>query len=353
MANFDELKQSAYEAGQQAAVSGLREILNVPEETTEAEVKTKIEELLAPHTPKERRKILKKLRHELNRKKRAFDAKRTVATQEVEHLDKMVAAFTEIDTWAANGDFVLERPTGSVLHQLRQDIIDGAALVFHKRDKFYYGQADDYEQEVFAESQIFLVEHNWAAAFDKAGDYEEGTEFHLPFEICVFEFNVCGHRVALIMTEMDGAIYHEIAAKTTVGWFLLGMATPFRKKVQEDGEVPGWSKLMNFLSPQVKAICVALEAEVAETEVTRAPHKLNRAREKMGRIALSDYHIISLAHRRRYPQLPSSPSDEPKAQKRLHFRRGHWRHFETFKAWVRWTLVGNPDLGFVDKDYRL
>lgn len=25
----------------------------------------------------------------------------------------------------------------------------------------------------------------------------------------------------------------------------------------------------------------------------------------------------------------------------------------TFKSWIRWCLVGDPDLGFVDKDYRL
>ena len=38
---------------------------------------------------------------------------------------------------------------------------------------------------------------------------------------------------------------------------------------------------------------------------------------------------------------------------RLHFRRGHWRHYEDHKTWIRWQMVGNPDLGFVEKQYRL
>jgi hypothetical protein len=33
--------------------------------------------------------------------------------------------------------------------------------------------------------------------------------------------------------------------------------------------------------------------------------------------------------------------------------RGHWRHYERHKTWIKWTLVGDPDLGFVDKHYRL
>jgi hypothetical protein len=41
------------------------------------------------------------------------------------------------------------------------------------------------------------------------------------------------------------------------------------------------------------------------------------------------------------------------ASPRLHFRRGHYRHYPNHKLWIRWCLVGNPDLGFIDADYRL
>ena len=42
------------------------------------------------------------------------------------------------------------------------------------------------------------------------------------------------------------------------------------------------------------------------------------------------------------------------ASPRLHERRGHWRTLaDGRKVWVRDCLVGNPDLGVVEKDYRV
>lgn len=42
------------------------------------------------------------------------------------------------------------------------------------------------------------------------------------------------------------------------------------------------------------------------------------------------------------------------ASPRLHERRGHWRNLsDGRKVWVRDCLVGNPDLGVVEKDYRV
>lgn len=37
----------------------------------------------------------------------------------------------------------------------------------------------------------------------------------------------------------------------------------------------------------------------------------------------------------------------------MHFRRGHWRHYQDHRTWIKWCLVGDPDLGFVDKHYKL
>jgi len=33
----------------------------------------------------------------------------------------------------------------------------------------------------------------------------------------------------------------------------------------------------------------------------------------------------------------------------------HWfdSHLEFVKTWIRWMLVGDPDLGFIDKHYRV
>lgn len=65
---------------------------------------------------------------------------------------------------------------------------------------------------------------------------------------------------------------------------------------------------------------------------------------------LYEYRVVRL---NRKPRTQSLPATALHAPKRLHFRRGHWRHYEGFKTWVRWCLVGNPDLGFIDKEYRI
>jgi hypothetical protein len=109
-----------------------------------------------------------------------------------------------------------------------------------------------------------------------------------------------------------------------------------------------------LLLTNIKAACISLEAKVAEIEVVRAPHKLNAARERRGKLPISDYHIINLARRQQVEPLPLEHKLEAHPRSpRLHFRRGHWRHFVNHKTWINWTLVGDPDLGFIDKHYRL
>jgi hypothetical protein len=93
-----------------------------------------------------------------------------------------------------------------------------------------------------------------------------------------------------------------------------------------------------------------LDAEVAVHSVVRAPHALNVKRKNEGKIPIFDHHIVKLSDRhrasaKRFGDTHKSP--------RLHFRRGHWRHFQTHKTWIKWMLVGDPELGFVDKEYRL
>lgn len=102
----------------------------------------------------------------------------------------------------------------------------------------------------------------------------------------------------------------------------------------------------------MKAICVSLDAEVSTSTVVRVSEKVNRRREQEGKVPFFSYRVINLAHRHRVANASAGGSGIS-TKKRLHFRRGHWRHFAEFKTWVRWTLVGNPELGFIDKEYRL
>lgn len=106
-----------------------------------------------------------------------------------------------------------------------------------------------------------------------------------------------------------------------------------------------------YLWDQVRAICISLDAEIAVTTVERAPLALNEKRQKAGKPPLSDFHVVDLSKRHRVANSADGAGEGSK--KRLHFRRGHWRHFETSKTWVKWCLVGNPDLGFISKSYTL
>ncbi len=93
---------------------------------------------------------------------------------------------------------------------------------------------------------------------------------------------------------------------------------------------------------------------------------LNKRRIREGKTPLRDYHVVTLAKRLRAE--PNHDHEPTGIHRRLHWRRGHWRHFNTpggeiryfnadgitvSKTWINWQLVGDETLGFVDKHYRL
>lgn len=208
----------------------------------------------------------------------------------------------------------------------------------------------------FAGYKSFLIQHDWAAAFANATDYE-GGEYRLPADFCIFEGRVNGRRFIADMSELDGVINCFPFVETTEGWALIGTYDWIGGVLRShDWYVPdnpiSDKKLIGFIGAQVRAICIGLEAEVAATEVIRAPHKLNRAREKAGKKPIFDHHVVKLANRQRLTQAEPDP-DREIVRKRMHFVRGHWRHYQNSKTWIKWHLRGDPELGFIDKEYRL
>lgn len=205
---------------------------------------------------------------------------------------------------------------------------------------------------------VFVVQHDWARAFENAQDFADG-EFRLPFNEMVFEFRINGRRVCATTMCKDGdgiPTACMLHIETRVGW-ALGAAyeiidRTWKPYIRED-DLCG--PILELVRQQVRAICIALEAEVAVTEVVRAPHRLNRQRERKGKLPIFDHHVVSLANRKRYQPrdaLPGDLEDEHRG-KRLHFVRGHWRHYTNSKTWIKWHFRGNPDLGYIDKEYRL
>jgi len=116
------------------------------------------------------------------------------------------------------------------------------------------------------------------------------------------------------------------------------------------------SALHALVYRQIRAACILLEAKVAETKPLRdmgykrnvPPSNSDVPLPKLG------YSIVELADRHRVERLPLGliiPST--RRRPRLHFRCAHWRHFANHRTRIPWTLAGNPDLGFVEKEYRL
>lgn len=269
------------------------------------------------------------------------------------------------------GDLILQRADGSCLHKLAEEWRNGGVT------SPMSGETPEHLRDMFdvVPYQTFVVEHNFAAAFAKAKDFD-GGEISLPFEHTAFEFKVSGRRVILCLSQSDHSTVGLLYTSTKIGWMLVmvydfvsGKMVPHHEhwmkthspalKVDFEKGVVEWTRdsqrLADLIGSQVRAIAITLEAEVTTTEVIRAPHKLNRARERRGQLPLYDYHVVSLARRSRPERLPVDQLDPNReiGHRRLHFRRGHWRHYENHKVWIKWMLVGDPELGWVDKHYKL
>lgn len=206
--------------------------------------------------------------------------------------------------------------------------------IFHDDD--FYGDTKISELE---SAKVFVVGHDWSKAFGDALNDHKNT-FILPFDNCLFEFIVNNRCVIVWASQTEGC--------NPTGDFLIELGEYWYLGGRCDSEAPdNYAALWNH----VVAICVALDAEVATHEVIRAPDALNKKRERNGKTLLKDYHIVNLSkrHRATSPLASAGTHKSP----RLHFRRGHWRHFETHKTWIKWMLVGNPSLGFINKHYRL
>jgi hypothetical protein len=256
------------------------------------------------------------------------------------HADLVVqlAAMNDAVAWIdAHHELKLERNDCSRLHKLKEAekanrIIGG--------DGESLGAHGGHKGVLQAVAQSFVIQHDWHRAFDKAEGLS--NEFKLPYEICAFEFRVASRTLIATCLEIEEKNRFALFIESGNFWFPMCGDEEIGKDKADPTAI--------FIWQQIRAICIALDAEVATSDVIRAPHQLNEKRERQGKLPLLDYRVVNLARRHRIAN-PSSVGEGGK--KRLHFRRGHWRHYETSKTWVRWCLVGNPDLGFIQKHYTL
>lgn len=293
-------------------------------------VKDQIKAEFANLTPEARQRTLDDLDSQIKdiaREQAEKQARREHLTRHIEAMDAIIEFFN------VEAGLVLENNTCSRLHHLKDGKVYGAdsEAPLEKSESLRHVQ------------HTFVVKHDWARAFETAEGVEDGIR--LPYEICAFEFRINGKTIIAIAAEDDTRAagdrirFHAFMHAIEGSWYSIG------------GEKNGEEPVVNFMWNQIRAICIALDSEVATHEVQRAPTKLNEKRTRSGKSPLADFHVIDLARRHRISN-PCAGSETGR-RVRLHFRRGHWRHYDDHRTWIKWMLVGNPDLGFIQKHYSL
>jgi hypothetical protein len=212
-------------------------------------------------------------------------------------------------------------------------------------------EMDDFEYEFNhrREDAIVLVGQDWLSLIPELSDGEWPP---LPWPVVYFEYETLEHgddgkslpiHWVIRMNGRRFASFYSVPSRSPI-W----VAVPIDFANVKKGSIEHRAMYLVRVS---MAVVTMIEAEVAETEIVKIPDKLNAARIKRRKPPLPDYMVVNLAKRHRYKK-----GDErltaPRAGVRLHFRRGHWVHLEHGKVWRRWCLVGDPDLGWVEKMYK-
>lgn len=328
------------------------------------EVGAEIAKKLQGLDPKARKVVLHRLMVQNKRERREAEAREKAKRDRVQrcydHLTELLQVGEAIMRWSSCPH--LQRAERSQFDDLRRACRIGEARLFANVPK-----PDDtdvppfppeYERDVYRHAQVFVAQHDWAAAFKNATEMAN-AQINLSYEVCAFEFQVNGHRIVATATDLGESIVFGLAVRTGRGWFVspevfdLDGAAVTGANAANAAVWPFAPPLTRMIGAQVRAIAISLDAEVATTEVRREPHAGHaRGRPNMPLPSYA-YHVVCLARRARADRLPASDDGSERRRTRLHFRRGHWRHYATWKTWIKWMLCGDPDLGFVDKMYRL
>lgn len=270
-----------------------------------------------------------------------IDTAKPKGPKEEKALEMMSVAMEEFSKWTkANQRFVLQANECSRMHKMIESVsVSGVSVVVSERPEENWLE---HEYADWKEVKTFVVKHDWCAAFGESLGTIADTELYLPYPNVAFEFKISNRVIiALVQTKTDNSHHWMYFAETSNGVWLAIEDLPKQT-----------SPLFDVVRAQVKAICVMLDSKVAETQVVRQPTALNEKRAKTGKLPLYDYHIVDLSRRHRAAR-PLGSGAPTGRHVRCHFRRGHWRHFEKHRTWINWMLVGDPDLGFVEKEYKL
>lgn len=317
------MSKSETEEEWQAYVNGYVDKLMLRDDLTEAQITAAMRRLFATPDAFKEKHVSAEARLQYQEKTELMIAEKVAAT--AAHRKKLredriiAAAYQQLNATP----LVLQANEVSRAHKLLE------GTVFQEGDK----ETHDLEFE-----HTFVVRHDWLGVLGDTNP--ELSEWELPYDACLFEFKV-GGRVCLVFVTSAGDTkrFTHIAHMSDTLWWHVKQSIP----------------LTQYLERQVAACCVVIEAEVATHEVVRQPMALQAKRKKSGKPLLIDYRVIDLSKKkpRIANPLDTQTPEEQKGRKRLHFCRGHWRQYATHRTRIPWCLKGNPDLGFVNKTYKL
>lgn len=293
----------------------------------------------------ERREWAIKKRLEFRRQREETRKRKEHADERVKLLQWQEDVIRDLVDWLEK-PLKLERCENPSFRLMRKAVADGKSIYMAK-DLEGQMPAVDFEKEIFRFAEILTVEHDWARAFSSAELKNENVR--LPYDVCAFEFRFSGRPVIVLATQFESEVVFTPAMLGLETWCIPDYVVPI-SGYSFDYAHDGMLTLFEAISAQIIAICVALDAQVARSTLVREPYTAeNRGSNAFH--ATRPYHTISLANR---PLRPLEAAGGHSGRRvRLHFRRGHWRHFDDHKTWINWMLVGDPDLGFVEKHYRL
>lgn len=315
---------------------------------------------------------LKILRKVLHQESRRIEREQAIEKESDHYETQRRAAWVEYRDWIKSSPpppLQMQKPDGSVCGRLVRDIENGLLFGAQAMPR---SALENAVLDNTNESSKFVLEHDWASAFKGSSEYV-GGEFSLPDEVCLFEMKIDGRPVTVVATVDQGMIICMAVIRLKTGWVVQGTfagdgtgalfsytaGNASGLDLAQNGtfnplpENGTDHRLSTAIFNQVRAAAIAMEANVAEaSEPIRAEYRRNAPKSDRS-VSGYSYHVVSLSRRSgRAAALPRD-GDEPSRHVRLHFRRGHWRHYDGHKTWIKWTLVGDPDLGFVDKHYRL
>lgn len=115
-----------------------------------------------------------------------------MTTSTAERWNDRIAAKHELDPWLAGG-LRLEKAGASAAHRLWGAAKDGRAL-------WLLALPGTDSTINPPRVQSFIVQHDWASAFQGATDFEEG-DYRLPYDSCCFELKLSGKRVCAFVRE--------------------------------------------------------------------------------------------------------------------------------------------------------